>query len=110
MNGFPAQTSLFDPSAPYRDVDTSIAAARVIAPHITKLHKQILDAIDRFGTRTVDEVCVMTGRCRNTIAPRFNELGPGTARRPGLNLIRDSGQRRALLGQAVKAIAWERNR
>jgi hypothetical protein len=86
--------------AGHRGVETSIAAADEITPHIGKLQKLTFDTILQNGPdgRTGDEVAVQNGYPPHELRARISEL-----RRKGL--IADSGQRRRLRS-GKRGIVW----
>jgi len=87
-----------------KNSDTSLAAAIHIQPKVSKLQRRVLALFKRQATWTVEEAMDALGITkRNTVAPRFTELGPGTDAHPGMHLIRDSGKRRN------RNTAWELN-
>ena len=89
------------PDAPgHRGVDTSIAAAVDIAPHLGRLQKLAYAAIKAadFVGLTTDELAAQLNVDRCTIQPRTSEL---KLRR----MIRDSGLRRKN-ASGKRAIVW----
>lgn len=83
-----------------RPIDTSQDAAAALAPHLGRLQKLVLDAIEGAGERglTTDEAASAVNLDRWSVQPRTSEL-----RR--LLKIRDSGNRRPnCTGRA--AIVW----
>lgn len=94
-----------------RNSDTSLAAAIMVHPFVRADQQRILDLFKIRRTWTVDEaVDYLKARNRNCVAPRFTELGPGTESKPGLNQIRDTGERRKVAGQRTGAAVFELNR
>lgn len=88
-----------------RDSSASRDAAIAIYPAVTRLQRRVLELFDQRTTWTVDEAQIALAiKKRNTIAPRFTELGPGTAEIPGLSLIHKTGARRG------SCDVWARNR
>lgn len=89
------------PDAPaFRATDTSQEAAADLAPHLGRLQKLVMDAIEAAGERglTADEVAAAVRLDRWSVQPRTSEL---RAKRK----IRDSGDRRP--NQTGKrAIVW----
>jgi len=78
------------PEAPgHRYVDTSMAAADLIAPHCNRLQRKVLHGFREVGLvgATVDEMCKHLGENRYTVQPRCTELKM-------MGLLVDSGQRR----------------
>lgn len=113
------QLSIFDEQIarervlpPHRDNEASKDAAEFIEPFTASLRARVLLEIGKRGIEgaTADELCVALDACRNSVAPRICELGPGTERHPGMNLICDSGKRRAVAGQSVPATVWVLNK
>lgn len=95
--------------APYApDSNTSKAAAEYITPFTSTLRAQVYAKIFVAGAygATADEICESLHARRNSIAPRLCELGPGSARYPGMGLICDSGERRKVSGQRVASVVW----
>lgn len=89
------------PDAPgHRNVETSIEAAKAIAPSLGRLQRLALDAIKGRGAvgLTADELAEVVGLDRYSIQPRTSEL-----RRK--YLIVDSGRRR-LNSSRKRAIVW----
>lgn len=94
---------------PYaKNSDTSKHAADFIKGKVPSLRARVLLEITKRGSEgaTADELCIALGACRNSVAPRLCELGPGSKRFPGLSLIVDSGRRRKIAGQNVSAVVW----
>ena len=106
MNAPARQLTLLGPDVPCRDVDTSIAAAKLVRPNVTRNERIVLDVIRSRGRVTVDEICAVLSWPRNSVAPRVTNLGPGTERHPGKGLIYDTGERRRIPGQRASAIVW----
>lgn len=89
------------PDAPgYRDIDTSLEAARELAPKVGRLQRIALEAIRNAGWLglTADELMAIMGMERWSVQPRTSEL-----KRKGL--IRDSGLRRRN-ASGKRAIVW----
>lgn len=89
------------PDAPgHRNIDTSIEAARELAPKVGRLQRIALEAIRNAGWLglTADELMAIMGMERWSVQPRTSEL-----KRKGL--IRDSGLRRRN-ASGKRAIVW----
>lgn len=89
------------PASPgYRGIDTSIAAAKAIAPKLGQLQALALGAIRAAGPTglTADELAARLGHDRWSIQPRTSELRH-------LGKIVDSGQRRKNC-TGKSAIVW----
>lgn len=84
----------------HRRVDTSIAAADDIAPHLGRLQRLTLQTVTEAAWRgcTANELADLTGLPREAIQPRTSEL-----RRKGM--IVDSGRRRPN-PNGKRAICW----
>lgn len=76
-------------NAGHRNVDTSVAAAEAVAPHLGRLQRLTQEAIFEAGPQglTADEIACRLSLDRYSVQPRTSEL-----RCKGL--IRDSGERR----------------
>ena len=89
------------PDAPgHRGIDTSVAAADVIAPSLGRLQRSVLSAIRLAGApgATTNEIADSLGIDRGSVQPRTSEL----RRR---HLIADSGRRRQN-DNGKSAIVW----
>jgi hypothetical protein len=84
----------------HRGIDTSVAAAAFIAPHVPRLRARVLEAIRAAGEfgRTSDELAAELGMDRGSVQPRTSGLRDD-------RLIGDSGRRRKnLVGK--NCIVW----
>lgn len=101
MDSQPSHDLFAYPDGPgSRGVDTSIAAADIIAPKVGRLQSIVLDCIRSAGGygRTTNEIADQLRIDRGSIQPRTSELKV-------LGLIADSRQRRAN-ANGKKAIVW----
>ena len=92
------------PDAPgHRNVDTSVAAAKALAPALGRLQRLALSAIRTAGARglTAEELAAQLKSNRWSIQPRTTELCLK-------GLVRDSGQRRPNSSGRI-AIVWVAN-
>ena len=83
-----------------RSIDTSIDAAKDIAPKVGRLQGLVLASVRNAGARgvTTNEIAELLNIGRDSIQPRTSEL-------KRLGLIRDSGLRR-LNENRKSAIVW----
>ena len=89
------------PSTPgHRGIDTSIAAAEVVARIAGPLRRVVFQAIHEAGVRglTIDELATVTRLPRYSVQPRTTELKHDQR-------IRDSGRRRPN-ASGCNAIVW----
>ena len=93
-------TARYPDSPGHRHIDTSMAAAAALMPHLGRLQQMALVAIKAAGERglTADELAARLGMSRWSIQPRTSEL-----KRKGL--ICDSLIRRANI-TGKDAIVW----
>ena len=86
--------------APHSDMDTSLAAARAITPHLGRLEAVVLAALRAAGQHGLcdHEGMAVTGLGPNTYRPRRVALEMR-------GLVRDSGLRRKTLAGRY-AVAW----
>jgi predicted ArsR family transcriptional regulator len=85
-------------TAPYQRRDTSIMAARMVAPHLTKRRVTVLLTLVK-AKLTVDEVEQQTGLPHQTCGPRMGEL-------EDYGFVVDTGWRR-LTRHGKPAIVWQ---
>ena len=71
----------------HRGVGSQIEAAKVIAPHMSRLQVKVLEAIDSLGGATIEEICDRTGIKLQSVCGRIGEL-------KGLNRIKVAGFKR----------------
>lgn len=90
---------LYDGMPPSEPVDTSVAAAVDVLPHINRQQAMVLNYIRVHGPATDDELEVALHLSPSTCRPRRRELVLRY-------VLRDSGQRR-LTRHNRKAIVWE---
>ncbi|MCW6529723.1 hypothetical protein NED98_05645 [Sphingomonas sp. MMSM20] len=89
----------YDTARNHRGVETSIAAAEMMAPLSSRLRWIVHKTLCANPTGlTVDETCTIAGYPRYSLQPRFTELR-------NLKMIRDTGQRRRNRSGA-HAIVW----
>ncbi len=74
-------------------LDTSLDAWSKVKSTITLRQKEIFEAVLEYPDRTTAELADKLVKPVNTISGRFSELGPGTEKNPGINIIARSGRR-----------------
>lgn len=68
-------------------VDTSQNAWEIVKPTLKQRQKEIYDAVLKYPNHTAAELGVIISKPVNSISGRFSELGSGTDKHPGMNVI-----------------------
>ena len=68
------QYTLYGGTPPHQDVDTSLAAAEEIRPHINRLHAVVLQCLRAMDDATDEQIQDSTGLSGSTVRPRRGEL------------------------------------
>ena len=83
--------------------DTSLDAWEIVKPTLKKMQKKVYDAVLDYPNHTAAELGAILRRPVNAISGRFSELGEGTHKNPGMNVIMRVEKRECAV---TKNLAW----
>lgn len=83
--------------------DTSLNAWEIVKPTLKKRQKEIYDAVLKHPNHTAAELGVIIRKPANAISGRFSELGSGTHKHAGMNVIMHVEKRECAV---TKNLAW----
>lgn len=84
-------------------IDTSLDAWNNVKSTLKKRQKEIYETILKYPDHTAAELGAILHKPVNAISGRFSELGPGTDKHPGINVIMRAEKR---ICAKTKGLSW----